>query len=203
MKFELNHIWNQGYEYEFPEPPSQDTGWEIKWNGSPWTESGEEGVKARRMVKVLFDFLARYNCTFISIVHASTPWHSPTLIFARSIVKLYPTHYFMITFSKSRRKMFFIDAPAEVLPEAESAVLHGFPEASQLEMMYGDDNVWCIRLSSIPPNQQDLPHKLAIVLKTISERGYRLEASVPMAREGFLGRRGRREVWMFKANVAS
>ena len=36
------------------------------------------------------------------------------------------------------------------------------------------------------------------VLKYIKQLGYKLDASVPMARSGVLGLGGRKEIWIFK-----
>ncbi len=39
------------------------------------------------------------------------------------------------------------------------------------------------------------------MLQTVGSQGFRLEATVQMAGEGFLGILGRKDVWVFRSNI--
>jgi len=171
--------------------------WQITFHGAPWTCKGELGFQARRIVVVLFQILGDAGYNHVSSVSADAFSGSPTLIFAATPT-FYPSHFFCLAFSGSRRKLYIIDAPEILITAVAGTVRSSMRDAT--DGSWVTQGIFGMELTTEKIMRQDLPHKLANVLHAMALNGYRLDASVAMGREGLFGMSGRKEVWIFRSN---
>lgn len=181
--------------------------WSIKLlGGDVWSAGGEHGIEARRLISVIFRFLAQEGFGYLTSADMGHPLKAPRMIFT-TIPRDARPEYFMISFSLNRRTVTIIDCPpdlAELLGDALRATPR--PRASSYATTpqvpasagWAGEGVYEVVTGDRGAARQDLATLMGGVLKLIDAAGYRFEASVPFGKAGFLGFRGRREVWMFR-----
>ncbi|KAF9513767.1 hypothetical protein BS47DRAFT_1317208 [Hydnum rufescens UP504] len=173
--------------------------WVIRFKGKPWTADGEDGFRGRRLVCRLFEILGNNGCSYVSAVASTSMNHSPTLIFARTPA-YFASDFFCLSFSRSRQDLYIIDAPSHLVGIITAATRASFPTSTEGTKL--SEGVYGMRLTTTQSvKQHDLPPRFSLVFRAITAQGYRLEATVAMGREGFLGMGGRRELWIFRNNV--
>jgi len=188
-------LWLDGVERDY----KRRDYWVVRFKGKPWTADGDAGFRGRRVVCKLFEVLGNNGCSYVSAVASTSMNHSPTIIFARTPT-YFPSDFFCLSFSRSRQDLYIIDAPSHLVGFITAATRQSFPTSTEATKL--SNGVYGMRLTTTQAvKQHDLPPRFSMVLKTIGAQGYRLEATVPMGREGLLGMGGRREIWIFRSNV--
>jgi len=191
----LVQAWPDGIRKE----SRTSSSWVIKFKGHPWSADGELGFYGHRLVCRLFELLGNGGYSYVSSINAANCSHSATLVFA-----ITPTYfisqYFTVSFSRSRHEVYVIDAPRQLVPIITGTIRKAFNDSSEGSLVA--DGVYGIRLSQGGQSihSQDIPPRLAPMLQAVGSHGFRLEATVQMVREGFLGLLGRKDVWIFRSN---
>ncbi|KAF8320272.1 hypothetical protein DL93DRAFT_2073775 [Clavulina sp. PMI_390] len=185
-------IWGSGVQSSH----RKGKDWQIILHGSPWTCKGEMEYQARRLVVILFQLLGDASYNYVSTVSPEGLSGSPTLIFAAN-PSFYPSHFFCLSFSGSRKKIYIIDAPQLLLDAIVATIRNNFKHSTEPKTVA--TNVFEMQLTTATIQRTDLPHQLANLLHAIGIMGYRLDANVSLGREGLFGLNGRREIWLFRS----
>lgn len=172
-----------------------ETEWIIKFRGRPWSDTGNLGILARRLICLIFTCLATQGWQYLSAVNSA---RGPT----RHLFELSQAdpgaHFFSISTSASKRKLFAVDIQPNM---AESLIRH-------LRVYYGhgairehwSGNTFYLELldSKLYNADEEVALLLGQILRATTEQGYRLDATVPLKSSGFFGFGKRREVWIFR-----
>jgi len=173
--------------------------------GDVWSAGGDHGIDARRLIRTLFTFLAEEGFGYLATVDMGHPMKAPRMVFT-SVPPDPQPEYFMISFSLNHRTLTILDCPTD-LAVLLGVALRGTapptpvgPPAHQpaANARWIGESAYEVVTSTRGVARQDLATLMGSVLKLIVAEGYRFEASVPFGKAGFLGLRGRREMWMFR-----
>ncbi|KAF8575348.1 hypothetical protein K439DRAFT_750708 [Ramaria rubella] len=193
----------------WPESPVSHTdingNLQLRLGGDVW---GAKGNTAIMFICKLFMVLAQEGFGYLATVD-NHPMKAPRLVFASVPPESHP-HYFMISFSLSRRTVTIIDAPAKLSVLLGAALRQSDserPNEAATTPRRSEDG-WIHQgvyevVTSHSTGRQDIALLMGGALKLIAAEGWRFEASVPFGKGGFLGLGGRREVWMFRREPTS
>lgn len=173
-------------------------GWSLTFNGNPWTVSpdGREGIAARRLVCQIMVALAAQGLSYLATINPPRSSEAPYLAFASTPPDL-TSQFFVICFSRSQRRLTIIDAPESVALAVANTMDHSIPCGGRGR--WEAEGVHVFEMNATEKDIPQIPTLMAHMLKVISSYGFRLEATVPMGKHGFLGFGGRREVWVFRS----
>ncbi|KAF8328151.1 uncharacterized protein EI90DRAFT_3017810 [Cantharellus anzutake] len=188
--------WPEGIENELRAGSS----WIIRFKGHPWSANGEPGFYGRRLMCRVFELLGNGGYSYVSTTNSSDCSHRATHIFALTPT-FFTSQYFTMSFSRRRQELYTIDAPGHIVTTTVATVRKMFSKSTEARLVA--DGVYGIKLSAggAPIRSEDIPPRLAPMLQAVSAQGFRLEATIQMAREGFFGFLGRTDVWIFRSNV--
>ncbi|KAH9982916.1 hypothetical protein BGW80DRAFT_1453719 [Lactifluus volemus] len=192
--------------------------WRVRFAGSPWSSKGQESImyvcgstpfarlvyaepppSAQRMICRIFWVLASQGYVYLTSINTGRTFKGPRLVFIRAPADS-SAHFFAMSLNRSGNRVTFVDPPAAVANSLGLSLRAAFPHRI-LSDNSTPDRIFTIKLkSSINGMGADKHLFLAHILKYINDMAFKLDASVPLARRGFFGLSGRKEVWVFKGS---
>lgn len=168
----------------------------ILFNRNPWTASGSEGVIAQKMICELFTCLAHNGYQYRTSL--STGYSYPQLVFQDSGPDEH-CDFFAAHISRSGHRMTLVRPLRRVGEQIGPRLRAAWPFKIAGDRT-SEDEIYTIELKRTAIGAPDLSKDVfaASALKEISTMGYRLEATVPLARTGMLGFGNKKEVWIFR-----
>lgn len=187
-------MWRLGIEHHHVD----GLNWHVTFSGSPWNLNGSDSNDVQRMICRIFWVLANQGYVYLTTINNGRTLHAPRLVFVRSVPDP-GAHFFAMTMNNAGDEITFIDPPASVSQSLGLYMRSVFPRRIENDTV--DNHFLRIRVKqSISLPRIDKDFFLAHVLKNVNGFYFKLDASVPLARKGFLGLGGRQELWVFKGS---
>ncbi|KAH9958766.1 hypothetical protein BC827DRAFT_1218391 [Russula dissimulans] len=173
--------------------------WFVKFVGNPWDSKGPESFIAQRVICRIFWVLAAQGYVYLTSINTGRAFNSPRLVFIRAPADA-RTHFFAMSLNKAGNRVTFVDPPEAVVNSLGLSLRAAFPHQIANEDTLGDGIFTIVLKSGIDAMGADKNMFLAHILKYINDMSFKLDASVPLARQGLFGMSGRKEIWVFKGS---
>jgi len=170
--------------------------WCVTFSRNPWSVSGSDGIIVRRMICELFACLARQGYDYLTTTNNSST--SPYLVF-RDVGPDDHADFFVAYFSRSGHRMTLVKPPRSIGEQIGPKLRASWPFKIAADRA-SEDEIYTVELkrNSLGAPEFDKNVFAAHALQVINSMGYKLDATVPLARSGILGFGGRKEVWVFR-----
>ncbi|OJA21504.1 hypothetical protein AZE42_05104, partial [Rhizopogon vesiculosus] len=168
----------------------------ILFNRNPWTARGSEALIAQKMICELFTCLSRVGYQYCTSLSTGYPY--PQLVFQDSGPDEH-CDFFVAHISRSGHKMTLVRPPRRVGEQIGPRLRNAWPYKIAGDRT-SEDEIYTIELKRNAFGAPELSKDIfaASALKEISLMGYKLEATVPLARTGMLGFGNKKEIWVFR-----
>ncbi|KAI9509093.1 hypothetical protein F5148DRAFT_967685, partial [Russula earlei] len=172
--------------------------WRVKFVGSPWDSKGHESIIAQRMICRIFWVLAAQGYVYLTSINTGR-FRSPRLVFIRAPADA-RAHFFAMSLNSAGNRITFVDPPVAVVHSLGLSLRTAFPHRIANEHTSEDGIFTIVLKSGINAMGAEKNLFLAHILKYINDMAFKLDASVPLARRGLFGMKGRKDIWVFKGS---
>ncbi|KZT40076.1 hypothetical protein SISSUDRAFT_545984 [Sistotremastrum suecicum HHB10207 ss-3] len=184
-------LWPQGMSRDV----QKDTEWIMKFRGRPWTVTGPESIMTGRLLCRVFKCLADQGWSYLAAVHSGEP--PVRHVFQTSPPDL-DSHFFAMMLSGNKEELTFVDCSQD-LARAISRQVRNLYAPNVVREGWRNLEGYTLQIirRDFMRRHEDVALLIAQILKGTAERGYKLDASIPLSKSAFgLGKR--REVWIFR-----
>ncbi|EGN95769.1 hypothetical protein SERLA73DRAFT_59930, partial [Serpula lacrymans var. lacrymans S7.3] len=174
--------------------------WRVTFSRNPWSASGPDGIIVRRMICELFARLAHQGYQYLCSVTSGYP--APQLVF-QEVGPDDSADFFVAYFSRSGHRLTLIKPPRHIGETIGLRLRSAWPYKFAAHHV-SEDEVYTVELKRNSLGALCLAPELdknvfaSHALQEINMMGFRLVATVPLARSGLLGFGSRKEVWVFR-----
>ncbi|KAH7930946.1 hypothetical protein BV22DRAFT_1027699 [Leucogyrophana mollusca] len=192
IKENLVPMWPHGISSQ----STTEHSWRVGFSRNPWSASGMEGIIVQKMICELFTRLSRQGYQYLTSLNTGYP--SPQLVFQDREPDDY-SEFFVAHFSRSGHKMTLIRPPRRIGESIGPRLRNAWPYKIAADRA-SEDEIYTVELKRNALGAPELDKNVfaAHALQEINLMGYRLEATVCLARSGILGFGSKKEIWVFR-----
>ncbi|KAH7883568.1 hypothetical protein F5I97DRAFT_1938284 [Phlebopus sp. FC_14] len=192
IKEHLIPMWPHGVSSQI----TSNHSWRVTFSRNPWSVTGAEAIIVQRMISELFTCLCRRGYQYLTSLNTGYPY--PQLVF-RDVAEDEDSEFFVAYSSRSGYKMTLVRPPRRIGEQVGSRLRAAWPYKFATERASeGDTYTIELKRNAFGASELDKDVFTSHALQEINSMGYKLEATVPLARSGFLGFGSKKEIWVFR-----